>query len=237
MLRLLFVSVFALLFSSCLDCHEEVWLNSDGSGKARIRVNIPSQAARLYGGEIGVKKMVTRYLEETPAFQSYAVDTSIQEDRLHIDVSVSFENAMDLSETTTSASFDQLPAAARDLAGHTDVRFEGLNILFHRKIDLTRVIPGSALISQEQLKGYSIETIVHLPKAATDSNADTISNDNKTLIWKSSISRAFREPLHQTFTMPLPLPWGNIIALAVGGLAVLIAIALFVRSGKRRRRK
>lgn len=237
MLRLLLICVSAFMFVSCLDCHEEVWLNADGSGKARIQVNIPSQAARIHGGENGVKKLVTEYLEETPAFSSFRVAVSTKKDRLHIDVDLTFENALDLSETTTSPSFDKLPAAARDLAGHTDVKFEGMNILFHRKIDLTRAIPGSVLIPQDQLKDYSIETILHLPKAATEHNADSASDGGKTLTWKTPMARALREPLHQTFQMPLPLPWTKIIVWTVGGLAVLVLLVRYVRSGNRRRRR
>ena len=151
---------------SCLDCHEEIWLNADGSGKARIEVSIPTQAARIHGGQSGVEKQVAEYLKETPEFRSYDVSVSTKKDRLHIRIAVSFDNAMDLSQTTTGASFEKLPAAARDLAGHADVRFKGLKILYHRRIDLTRAIPGSAWIPHDQLKHHAIETVLHLPVAA-----------------------------------------------------------------------
>jgi hypothetical protein len=237
MLRLLLICASALMMVSCLDCHEEIWLNADGSGKARIEVSIPTQAARIHGGQSGVEKQVAEYLKETPEFRSYDVSVSTKKDRLHIRIAVSFDNAMDLSQTTTGASFEKLPAAARDLAGHADVRFKGLKILYHRRIDLTRAIPGSAWIPHDQLKHHAIETVLHLPVAATEHNADSTANAGKTLIWKTPVSRALRHPQHQTFTMPLPLPWSQIILYAAVGLAVMFGLYVSIKAASRRRHR
>ncbi len=233
MIRLLIACLAALFFSSCLDSHEEVWLNADASGKARVNISLPIQAAYIHGGEDGVKSMVTEYLETSPAFTTYSVVTSTTKDQLKIELSVTFENALDLTHTTHTAAFDELPEPAKDLLGHTQVGLQGADLTFHRKLDLTRTILGSVLIPKEQLKGQNLTTIIHLPKAASSQNAHTVADSGKTLTWITPIERAFREPINQTFTMPLPIPWLIIVAIALAVLFLFGAAFYYIYRRKK----
>jgi hypothetical protein len=235
MIRLLIACFAALFVSSCLDSHEEVWLNDDASGKARIKISIPAQAARMHGGKEGVHEMIAKYMQETPAFSTFSVETTIKDDRLLIDLSVTFKNAMDLPRTTSSSSFDQLPNAAQDLAGHSDVHFRGLSLNYHRKIDLTRAIPGSVFIPKDQLKSHAITTILHLPKAASNHNADSTADAGKTLIWSTPMSQALRDPIHQSFTMPLPIPWVKVSAIILMLVALVAGLYYYICRRKRMR--
>lgn len=221
MLRRLIPCLAALLFSSCLDCHEEVWLNPDASGKAQVRVTIPLQAAKIHGGENGIRTRIREYLQSTPAFTSHRVETAVSGDQLKIDINMTFDNALNLVDLTSGSAYEKLPAAAADLIGHANMEFHGTNVSLQRRIDLTRSIPGAMFIPKEQLKGHNLTTVMHLPRTATSHNADTIEDSGKTLIWSTPLASALRTPLNQSIIMPLPIPW-----LAIGGAASLLAILI-----------
>jgi hypothetical protein len=221
MLRLLIPCLAALLFGSCLDCHEEVWLNPDASGKAKVRMIMPLQAAGIHGGENGIRSLITDYLNATTAITSHSVETAVSEGRLKIVITMTFDNALNLVNLTSGSGSEKLPAAAAALIGHANMEFRGANISLKRRIDLTRSIPGSMFIPSEQLKGRNLTTVMHLPRAATSHNADTIEDSGKTLIWTTPLASALRAPLNQSFIMPLPIPW-----LAIGGGILLLTILI-----------
>lgn len=235
MIRLIAACLIALAFSSCLDSHEEVWLNADASGAAKVKISIPLAATLIHGGEKGVKSMVVDFMEASPAFTTYTVETSSKKDQLQIDISITFKSALELTNINSGPAFDKLPSAARDLIGYTQFNFHGTDLNFHRKIDLTRAIPGSAFITKEQLKGHGLTTIIHLPKAATSHDAQSVDNSGEILTWNTPIERAFREPLNQSFTMPLPIPWLKIITIAL--LIIFLITALIYYAYRRRKRK
>ena len=217
MIRLLIACLAALLVSSCLDSHEEVWLNADASGKARVQVSLPLHIANANGGEKKVKALITDYLDTTPAFTSYSVATAVTEDHLKIDVHMTFDDVFDLKDSPSNPAYQNFPDTAVDMIGTSEVVIEGSNLNFHRMIDLTNAIPGSVLIPKDQLKGHKLTTIIHLPKAPLSHNAHATENSGKTLIWNTPLARALKEPINQIFTMKIPMPWLKIslIALAV----------------------
>ena len=235
MFRLLFACLTTLLFSSCLDCHEEVWLNSDASGKAQVKISLPLQAAKIHGGENGIRALVTDYLESTSAFTSYTVETTALGDQLKINVNMTFDNALNLVNVTSGPTYENLPSAASDLIGNTKIEFQGTNLSFLRQINLTQTIPGAVFIPRDQLKGHNLTTIIHLPKAATSHNAHTIEEFGKTLIWITPLASALRAPINQTFIMQLPIPWLTICGVIL--LLILIIAGVFYCIYRRKKMK
>ncbi|MFN9821119.1 MAG: hypothetical protein ACK56K_10530, partial [Akkermansiaceae bacterium] len=61
MIRLLIACLVTLLVSSCLDSHEEVWINADASGKARVQLSLPTSAVVANGGEKEIRSMIINY--------------------------------------------------------------------------------------------------------------------------------------------------------------------------------
>ncbi len=184
-------------------------------------MTMPLQAAGIHGGENGIRSLITDYLNATPAITSHSVETAVSEGRLKIVITMTFDNALDLVDLTSGSGSEKLPAAATALIGHANMEFRGANISLKRRIDLTRSIPGSMFIPSDQLRGRNLTTIIHLPRAATSHNADTIGDSGKTLIWTTPLASALRAPLNQSFIMPLPIPW-----LAIGGGILLLAILI-----------
>lgn len=226
----------ALVFTSCLDTREEVWINADASGAARFQIAMPLATTKLHGGEAGVKKMIEDYLNETTVFSSYSLNTSSEDDRLKIDLAVTFDNALDLRKATTGEAFEKLPSASAEMMGHTEVEFQGLSLAFSRRTELYKAIPGAVFFPKSQLQGHSITTIIHLPEAATANNATSTENGNRTLIWTTPLETAFSKPMETSFTMPIPIPWFA-ISLVVTLLIIMISALTYYILRRRARRR
>ena len=163
MIRLFIACLAIMLVSSCLDSHEEVWINADASGKAQVRIALPLHVANANGGEKELKALITDYFDSTPAFTSHSVTTSVTDDQMVIDVLMTFDDIFDLKDPATNPVYEQFPDAADDLLGTAKVEIDGSKLNFLRTIDLTKAIPGSVLIPKDQLKGHKLTTIIHLP--------------------------------------------------------------------------
>lgn len=228
MIRLLIACLAALFVSSCLDSHEEVWLNADASGKARVKISLPMSVVIANGGEKEIRSIIIDYFEATPAFTSYTVETAAAGDQLEIDVAMTFDDAFKLKDSASSSAYENFPDAADDLLGTSEVEIQGSNLNFHRTIDLTKAIPGSMFIPKEQLKGHKLTTIIHLPKAALSHNAHDAKDSGKTLIWTTPLATALRDPMNQIFTMKIPTPWLKISLIALAVMILFGGVGYFV---------
>lgn len=233
-LCLILLVITSLAMTSCLDIEEEVWINADASGAARIQVWLPEAAAKMQGGEKGVREMIDGFVNSTTVFSSYSLNTKVEDKTLHVDLTVTFDNAMDLAELKSEGKDSALPAGTNELAGVTAVNFSGLNLVYSRSTEFSKGIPGSFLIPQSRLEGHGITTIFHLPKAASSHNATSTEDGGKTLIWRTPLTTAFKEPIENQFTMPLPIPWTG-IALGLLLITVLIATGIhYFRSNRKK---
>ena len=235
-----FCSSYLLLFcalslSSCLDSHEEVWLNPDASGAARIKVLLPASTLALYGGEEGVKKMVGGFVSGTPAITSHALETEISDGRLRLDFAATFGNALEFFNPSAAPDRPEIPAMGEEMLGKTDVNFSGLSLVFNRRIELAKAVPGALFIPASQLAGHSVTTIIHLPKAASSHNADSTADGGRTLTWSTPLVTALRKPVERNFTMPLPIPWATISVFLILLLILLASIIYYLRSKRARR--
>ncbi len=232
--RLLSLFAAAFLVSSCLDSREEIWINADASGAARITVSLPASAALLHGGEKGVRKTIETYLEASPAFSSYALDMKTEAGRLIINVALTFDDALALSDLGSSPAAAALPSAGTGLLGKTEVQFTGLSVAFDRSVDLSTALPGAIFVPESQLAGHELTTILHLPLPATTHDATSTSDDGRTLVWEVPLATAFKGPITNRFTMPLPIPWLTISM--VGVLVVMLAVGLIYYLRSRRKK-
>lgn len=232
--------VFAILFiavglNSCLDCEEEVWINADASGAGSITITVPAAATSLHGGEAGVKALAEDFLKSSSAFDSYLVGTSTANRRTTIHATFTFSDVRDFLDDSLTENLDHLPSGGREFAGVTEVKFEGLNIAFSRRRELSKAIPGAMFIPQSRLAGHEIKTIIHLPKAATSHNATSAEDAGRTLIWTTPLASAIRAPIETNFKMPLPIPWATVSVIALVILLLFVGLIYYViRSRKKR---
>ena len=221
------VCLGGIALTSCIDGREEVWLNANGGGRAELSYSLPAAAAKLHGGESAVRRLIKDFLESNPAISSSNIEVSTAGERLEIRVQAHF-NALKLKEWSERQPLGEISSPAKFMAGEIAVRTQGLTIDFSRTISPGKAIPGAAFIPRTQIRGRSLSYIIHLPKAATESNATRIEDAGRTLIWECPLAEAIQTPVKTRFKAPIPLPWwATVVMVTVGGLLGCIMIMGF----------
>lgn len=201
--------------TSCIDGREEVWLDSSGGGRAEITYSLPAAAARMHGGVDGIRAMISDFLDQTPEITSSACEVTGDEKRLLVTISASFDSALDLKNIADGPSIHRLPNAASHLAGIVNVDFSGRTVDFSRTIFAGKALPGSAFLPASQFEGRRMVYIMHLPDAATDSNATRTEDAGRTLIWDIPLTDALKAPVITRFRMDIPIPWKLVSSIAI----------------------
>lgn len=233
-LRFLALMVTGLLFS-CIDGREEVWLAADGSGRADVCYSMPLAAARLQGGEEGIRRMIGEFLGRSPAIESSAFEVMADQDRLKVRVRLTFKSALELAKITTGSSANKLPAAASHLVGEVKVDFHGLNVEFSRTLSPGSAMPGAFFMPASQFEGRNLTYIIHLPDAATESNATRTEDAGRTLVWDFPLAEAIQRPFTTRFKAPVSLPrW--LLFTAPAGLSLGLLAFLGWRRARRAQR-
>jgi hypothetical protein len=236
-LRLTAIAACCLLVS-CIDGREEIWLNSDGSGRADVTYSLPAAAARFHGGEQGVSQLLEKFLKNTPALTSSAHEVTTEGDRLRIRVRASFDSALDLQKIPTSGSLSSMPASVNKLAGEVKVGISGRTVDFTRKISPGEALPGAVFMPASQFEGHHLSYIIHLPTEAVESNATRTEDQGRTLVWEYPMSQAIRTPFTTRFKAKIPIPtWLPVAAGIATPLAALLAFVSIrrIRSARKSR--
>jgi hypothetical protein len=233
-LRVLAVfAAFAL--SACFDIREEIHIHRDGSGKAALDYTIPASALLLGGGKEGMEGKIRELVASQPKLRLDSVKvTEAGADEARIEVRISTDSMLALLDMQESEAFRELPSAAGKLAGHIDFRLRGLDLYFARTVEVREALGLAALaIGGEERAKRKLTYIVHLPKAASESNATSVSDDGRTLVWEATLGEALRAPLVTRFRAPLPIPWyAHAGALAL--IAGLVGWGLRIRRRRKR---
>jgi hypothetical protein len=224
------LAAYALLLTSCIDGREEVWLETDGSGRAHFRYDIPATAARFQGGVEGVEKLLASLLEDFPGSTSAVV---IDGDRLKVEVRLAFTSVAEISKMRSSLEGHRVPGSLEHLAGIFDVKREGLSVDFTRTVSPGKALP-TAFIPASEFRDRGLTYILHLPVVPKESTATRTENGGLTHIWEQSLSSAIRKPVVIHFKARIPVP-GWIIATGAGLMSV-VAGGVFVVVRRIRRR-
>ena len=218
---------------SCIDGREEIWLNANGSGRADVRYSLPAAAARFQGGEAGVRRLIGEFLKKTPAIATSSFEVMTEQDRLKIHILATFDSALDLKEISKGKSLEKLPSSASHLAGEMSVDLHGRTVDFARTIAPGKALPGAVFLPASQFQGRHLTYIIHLPTAASESNATRTEDAGRTLVWDYPLAVAIQNPVTLRFKAKIPIPpW-----LVVAGAAVVFLLAYFTVRWKIRSRK
>ncbi len=210
---------------SCIDVHEEIWLNPNGSGRMDLAYSLPASAAKLQGGEDGIHQMINSLLDRTHQIHCSRCDVTTDAERLNIRFQGSFESALDLLNPSNRKSFGKLPLAASSLIGQIDVAQSGLGLEFSRAIYPSKALPGAMFLPSSQIRGRNLTYIMHLPVTATKTNATYVTDSGHTLIWSYSLAQALQKPITHHFKASIPIPWKWIATVA----GILTTIWLVLR--------
>lgn len=224
-----------LLLSSCFDIREEVWVHADGSGRAVLNYTLPESALLLAGGTSGIEARIRTLVATQPEIRLDAVEVSTGNDEAKIVVKLSTDSMLSLIDLQESEAFQQMPDAASNIAGTVVLKLKGLDIDFTRTVKVREALGLASLaIGGEERAKRSLEYIIHLPKAAKESNATTVADGGKTLVWKATLGEALKKPVVTRFRAAMPIPW---FAHLAAGLLLLGIVALVLRFRRKRRQR
>lgn len=219
----LVLAILSLLLPSCIDGHEEVWIEPNGSGRAEITYSIPARAVQLKGGDQAVVEMIRGFLANTPEISQSTCEVRTEGDTTRILVRTTFDSALDLKNAPHGPGSVHLPPAAKHLAGVVATTLQGRTLDFTRTIQPGKALPGSSLLPNSTYQGHHLTYIIHLPAVPGTHNATRTENGGRTLIWEKNLEDAVRAPIITHFRMDIPIPW-KWIALIAAGLGLLAII-------------
>lgn len=225
LLMRLLAGLACLFLAACFDIREEVWIERNGSGRAELNYTLPESALLLTGGAAGLEKKVRELVAGQPPLTLDGVTVTVMDGQATVNVRLSTESMLSLLDLQKTEDFQSLPEASAEIAGHFDVRLRGLDIDFTRTVRVREALGLASLaIGTEDREARRLSYTVHLPKAAKEHNATTVTDGGKTLIWEATLGEALKQPVITRFRATMPVPrwvWIAAVALA-GGIAVLV---------------
>lgn len=220
--RILLLAAAALV-ASCIDGHEEYWIDAHGGGRAEIRYSLPQSFARMEGGDAGIRKIVSDFLKETPAITSSEYDVVTTNHITTVTLHAKFDSALKLAEAVNGPSIHHLPAAANHLLGEIKAETHGRIVELTRKTTPVQAIPGADWMPVTSFNGNALTYIIHLPNPAMESDATRTTDGGRTLIWEIPLEKTLKSPAVIHFKMEVPIPWKIIGAVAIS-VSVLIGV-------------
>lgn len=233
LVRLLALSC-ALLLVSCIDGHEEYWIQADGSGRAEITYSLPAAAARFQGGEAGVERMLAGFLTNNPAITTSSHSVTVTGDVLTVSVKASFDSVIELKNISAGGTMKKLPSSANALTGDIRIDLVGRTVHASREISAGKALPGASIMPVSTFAGHRLAYIVHLPVAATLTNATRTENGGQTLLWEIPLAEAVRAPVTLRFEAPVPIPMSWLVGGIAGIVLLVMAALVIIRRWKRR---
>ena len=229
-LRLL-AGIACLLACSCFDIKEEVWIGSDGAGRAVLTYRVPCSAVKLAGGNEALETKIREAIEKQPKLRLDGLRVEDDGERATVEVKLSTDSVLALRDLKNSGGFSSMPTAAVDLAGKFEVHRRGLDIDFARTIRVREALGlASFAVREADRRDRRLVYIIHLPTEASETNATEVLDEGKTLKWDSSLGDAMREPLVTHFKARIPVPrtvWlaGGLTGLTLSGLLLRLLVS------------
>lgn len=212
MLMRILAAALTLFLGACLGGKEEFWFERNGSGRLEAQYEIPGFAIASLGGEEKLRTLIGDFFAQEPGvyLDEFTVEAkgsqAVLQLRARFDSVLSLSKLMDKSKQGDDAK--SLPKPMLKLFGDVNVKRAGMSVDFQRRIDPSQVFAGGLFSpSQEQMKGFQLEYIMHLPTQAIQSNAHEVQDDGHTLIWRYALADAMKQPAETNFVTPIPIPW------------------------------
>lgn len=217
-----------ILFTSCVEGEEEIWINPDASGHLVVHYELPSAALAQLGNPADLTRALRMIDEKEDGIEITALTFEVQGFQAIFHLAATFKDARKLleiaerSEEILAAETGSSPEQMNSVSGEIDFAIKGLTPTFNRVISLEGIFP--AFVSPSMLKSSNFKYTIHLPAEVKQTNAHTISADRRTVSWTFLLKEHFSEPMEMSFTTELPIPWWVwlILSLLVFAIAWLI---------------
>ncbi len=228
-LRVTLGAIVSLLLGGCLDYDEEMWLNSDFSGRVAMTISVPEE---LVNGKTGLEKDMSeqglrRDVERIPGVKIESFESFREAGKVIAKMRISFDNIEKLTRHE-QGPVDSSPAS---MLGAITIREENGKMIFERTLGILPAAKGGG-VSKELLtqslgsllfsKNY-LTYKIHLPGELVTANSQHIIGNERIVEWKYSLAQTMREPpsmraeWKKSFSVLSLVKWG--ILAVVGCLA------------------
>jgi hypothetical protein len=189
----------------------------------------------MYGGEPGIRRMIDGFLADTPTITASRYEVVTEGSRMRVTLHFDFASALDLEHVASGPSLSHLPAAATSLLGNIRLETRGTTMDFAREISPEKALPEAVFLPASQFAGHHLVYIMHLPAAVVESNATSVLDGGRTLVWDVPLEQALKAPFVTRFKARIPIPWRLVISIALPLLLVCGLAFLYLRQARRRR--
>ena len=223
MKRLALCVLAALLLAGCVHYDEELWLNRDGSGKAKLRVIHRS----VYDNPEEILRKA-----DLPGISLISYDVQRKGQNVIYDISFKFKNPEAFNNVN-----DQLGSA--DFWGRISLNKEpGRRITFKRRIALGS--PDSdddfeEYFSKIQGKYPTWSYKLHVPWKITATNAlpENVDLAGRTITWRFDTGKMWNKHEYMTAEFQKDLPWLVFVIASIALLLILFMIFWLVKIRRR----
>lgn len=208
-----FLILIAVLLGGCVDYHEEMWLNSDLSGRVNMVISVQEEIVK---GATGLEKDlseegVRRDVERLPGVKLEGFESFREAGKVVAKLRINFDSLEKLTRHEASAG-ESTPLS---LLGTMSLREEGRKWVLERTLtalpetkakstgsDLLAKGLGSLLFSKNHLS-YKL----HLPGEIITANSQRIAAKERTVEWNFTLAQAMREPPVMRAEWKKAFPW------------------------------
>lgn len=204
---LIFVLITGLLLSGCYDLTEELWINSDGSGRMKFTIGLAENLVAMIESSGESADFCENAIRDKSKIENNDLVSSVSISKYNeagmlfctIDISVTdFRHFKEVRNIAIEGDYDkyEFPFAIDDLGGgriRISQDFTNLGRDDPKQSEMDKMGQEMAMaLMSPMLAGKYITVIVHAPKI--ESSNGTISADNKTTTWKKPLIELFRNP-------------------------------------------
>lgn len=216
MKRLMLFGLLLVLLTGCVDYTEELWLNKDGTGKAKLVIGVISSYEN--------PEELNRFLEQ-PGISLISKSVSRKKNYTYYNLYFKFnslEAFNNLNDQVSNADFFGRISVTKEEDG---------TITMKRRISLGSLSSEDdefeQLVSKLSQGNFTWHYKMHLPWKIISSNADQANIDYKknTVSWEYQTAYLWNRPQTMTVTMKPSLPLLPLILISLA--LVLIIISLF----------
>ncbi len=241
-MKLLVLILSPFLLTSCLeiDGTEEIWINSNGSGKGSLRYDVDlkmpkfaRELARSKIGDIDLYRQIARTVDERDDnIKITKLKINDQSNPITADIEFTFNNVLKLLETSntfkevyTELTNKPVPREVSVMTGEIDIKWQGTSPSFTRQINLGEALPKMIRDSPDILGNSKLNYTIHFPYQIENTSGANMSNDGKTATWTFLLKDHINTPL--MISAKTPLPWW-IWVLIILSLLLLIRIVVWL---------
>ena len=183
-----FSLVVLCFFSGCIEYSEEIWLNADLSGKARLKIGLTQSVKESIGESRSIDNLESIFLLN-PGIKLINKKKYTDNGMDVVDVELSFESFSDFFKGQSKANLDSYKIKNSD-KGILDISREIKINEENESADQTQF--GDMV--ETVFSAYTWNFTIHFPGKILYSNSDSIDYETNTIHWSYSLYELMNNP-------------------------------------------